>query len=323
MGRWDITANEKMKKLLSILLIACFIISCDSTSKIEKDAKQTCNELFTELAKDPSSVNLSNFRTVYKTDSICILHLVFTAKNGLGVETSDDMEYIYFIGDDNKIYDSYVDLSDNDSIYVEETALNILKKGTFYESLDYTNAMKHRVITQLNDEGRIIGSPNDVVNIEPLVKTGKWELKYYRDEFGEFGNNSYLVLDGSGVFSNSATTNSEMSAILFVDKESVSLRLVEYRSSVVKDDDLFDLKVKDKDGEITKFNLYNTKSGYMYFRNYTSTYLKETHYDDIMKILKKEGVIRCSGIMHNSYSSSSYTFSFNLDGFNEAISYVK
>lgn len=302
------------------MLIACCFISCDSTSKIEKEAKQKCNDLFTELAKDPSSVKLTDFRTVYKTDSLCILHLVFTAKNGLGVETSDDMEYIYFIGSDNKAYESYVDLSSNDSIFLNETTLNLLKKGTFYEELGYASAIKHRVITQLNDEGRVVGNPNESVSIEPLVKTGKWELKYYKDEFGEYGNSSYLVLTGNGVFSNSATTNSEMSAILFVDKGSISLRLVEYRSSVVKDDDFFNLKVKDASESITKFKLYNTKSGYMYFTD--DSYFGQ-QYTDMLNILKKEGTIRCSGEMYNSYSSSSYTFSFNLDGFNEAISYVK
>ena len=302
-------------------MIACLFLACNQpTSKIERDAQEQCRQLFTDLAKDPSSVKLTDFRTVYCTDSICILHLVFTAKNGLGVETSDDVEYIYFVNNDNNIYESYVDLSENDSVYLNETALNALKKGTFYNDLDYANAIKQRVISQLNDEGRVVGNPSEVVNIEPLMKTGKWELKYYRDEFGEYGNNSYLVLTGTGVFSNSATTNSEMSAILFVDKSSISLRLVEYRSSVVKDDDFFNLKVKSSDGNITQFELYNTTDGYMYFTD--SNYLGQ-RYTNMLNILKNEGTIRCSGIMSNKYSSSSYTFSFNIDGFNEAISYVK
>lgn len=309
-----------MKKILFILFLACCFVACDNTPKIEKEAKLRCNDLFMELAKDPSSVKLSNFRAVYTTDSICILHLVFTAKNGLGVETSDDVEYIYFIGDDNKIYESYVDLSENDSVFLNKAALDMQKKGSFYEGFNYDKAIKHRVITQLNEEGRVVGNPNEIVDIKPLVQTGKWEIKYYKNEFGEYSDNSYLVLTGTGVFSNSATTNSDMSAILFVDKESVSLRLIEYRSSVVKDDDSFDLKIKDTAGEIISFKLYNTKSGYIYFTN--SSYFGK-NYDKIINILNKEGVIRCSGVMYDSYSSSSYTFSFNLSGYGEAIKYVK
>ena len=149
-----------MRKIPFILLLALLVSACNSTPKIEKVAQEQCTKLFTELAKDPSSVKLTDFRTVYRTDSICILHLVFTAKNGLGVETSDDMEYIYFISNDNKAYESYIDLSSNDSVFLNEVALNLLKKGTFYEELDYANAIKHRVISQLNDEGRVVDNPN-------------------------------------------------------------------------------------------------------------------------------------------------------------------
>ena len=308
-----------MKKFTFIFLLACLVAACNTTPKIEKAAQDQCSKLFTELAKDPESVKLTDFRTVYKTDSICILHLVFTAKNGLGMETSDNMEYIYYIGEDGNIYESYVDLSQNDSIYLNETELNNIKKLTFYSDLNYEDAMKHRIISQLNEEGRNVNTPDAVVNLKPLVNTGKWTLKYYKDEFGEYSNDKYLVLSGSGVFSNSATTNSEMSAILFVDKENISLRLIEYRSSVVKDDDSFEMKVKDSNGEITKFSLYNTKSGYIYFSN--SSYFGN-NYDKIKKVLEKEGVIRCSGTMYDSYSSSSYTFSFDLTGYKEALSFL-
>lgn len=308
-----------MKKLLFVLSLVCFLSACDKTAKIEKAAQDQCNKFFMEIAKDPESVKLSDFRTVYATDSMCILHLVFTAKNGLGVESSDDVEYIYFMGEDNNIYESYIDLSENDSIYLSEAELDNYKKLTFYSDLNYSDALKHRVISQLNENGRIVGNPSGEVNLKPLVSTGKWTLKYYEDEFGERSNEKYLVLRGSGVFSNSAATNREMSAILFVDKESVSLRLVEYSSSVVKNDYSFDMKVKDSDGEISKFSLYNSKSGYINFSN--SSYFGN-NYDKILKILDKEGVIRCSGTLYSNYSSSSYTFSFDLTGYKEALKFL-
>lgn len=295
------------------------VTACSTTPKIEKNAQEQCTKLFTELAKDPSSVKLSDFRTVYRTDSICILHLVFTAKNGLGVETSDDMEYIYFIGENNNVYESYVDLSENDSIFMNEQALNAIKPYTFYKNLNYSNALKQRVIAQLNESGRVVGNPSAIVDLEPLVKTGKWTLKYYKDEFGEYGDEKYLVLRGNGVFSNSATTNSEMSAILFVDKDGVSMRLIEYKSSVVKDDDSFDLKIKDANGEVTNYSLYNSKSGYIYFTN--SSYFGNNA-DKIRKLLDQEGIIRCSGKMYDSYSSSSYTFTFDLSGYKAALTFL-
>ncbi len=308
-----------MKKILFLVSAVVLLSACSSDAKVEKAAKEQCNKLFVEIAKDPSSVKLSDFRTVYKTDSLCILHLVFTAKNGLGVENSDDMEYLYYVGQDGNQYESYLDLSQRDSIFLNEDQMEVEKANTFYANLDYANAMKHRVICELNENGRVVGDSKADVHIESVVKTGKWELKQYKDEFGQEAGDKYMVLWGTGTFSNSAATNSEMSAVLFVDKNSVSLRLVEYKSSVVKDDDSFDLKLKDKDGIITNFKLYNTSSGYIPFTN--SDYFGK-RYDDIMKVLNKEGIVYCSGVMHNSYSSSSYTFSLNLDGFKEAYKYI-
>lgn len=152
-------------------------------------------------------------------------------------------------------------------------------------------------------------------DIESPVNTGEWELEYYQDEFGEITEKSYIELVGSGVFSNYAATDKEMSAILIVDKSSISLRLVEYQRWVMKEEAIFDLKIKDSNGNITKFRLRNTKSGYIKFTN--------SNYTNMLNILKNEGTIRCSGELYNSYRSNPYTFSFNLDGFNEALSLVK
>ena len=151
--------------------------------------------------------------------------------------------------------------------------------------------------------------------IDPPINTGEWNIEYYQDEFGEVTNNSYIELVGSGIFSNYAATDKEMSAILIVDKSSISLSLVEYRHWVMKEDAIFDLKIKDSNENITKFRLRNTRSGSIKFTN--------NNYTKMMSILKNEGTIRCSGELHNSYRSNPYTFSFNLDGFNEALSLVK
>lgn len=152
-------------------------------------------------------------------------------------------------------------------------------------------------------------------DIEPPVNTGEWELEYYKNEFGEITDKSYIVLVGNGVFSNSATTDDEMSAILLVDQSSISLQLVEYNWHVVKEDYPFNLKIKDANGNIIKFRLHNTKSGYIRFTN--------NNYTNMLTFLKNEGTIRCSGEMHRFSRINPYTFSFNLDGFNEALSLVK
>ena len=308
-----------MKKIF-FLIIACIMISCESVTKIEKEAKESCSKMLMELAKDPTSVQLTNFRTVYQTDSVCILHLVFSAQNNLGVMVSDEMEYIYYV-DNTQKYEVCVNLNEQDSIFLNEEELNKIKQYTFYYHLNYHDAIKHRVITQLNKKGRVVGHLNEPVNLSPLVNTGKWELKYYKNEFGEYTNEKYLTIEGVGTFSNSAATNSELTALLFVEKNSIALRLIEYNYLVVKNDDWFSMKIKDSNENIEYFNeMWNNSHGNIYFYDSKSF---GYNYEKILKILQKEGIIRCNGRMSNEYSSSTYTFSFDINGYNEALKYIK
>ena len=87
--------------------------SCSKSAKLEKVAKEQMEATFKEIARDPSSVSLSNIETVYSDDSLCILHCDFSAKNGLGAEVKDKCEYI-FISSNGKNYESYMEISKNE-----------------------------------------------------------------------------------------------------------------------------------------------------------------------------------------------------------------
>ena len=50
-----------------------------------------------ELAKDPSSVQISDIKTMYANDSICILHFKFSAKNSFGAMRTSMYEYVYLV----------------------------------------------------------------------------------------------------------------------------------------------------------------------------------------------------------------------------------
>ena len=72
-----------------------------------------------ELAKDPSSIQISNVETKFNNDSICILHFKFSGKNGFGGVSSSEIEYIYLIHtrDGNKTkWESVRKLNDKKSI---------------------------------------------------------------------------------------------------------------------------------------------------------------------------------------------------------------
>ena len=90
-------------KLFSLIFISAFlIVSCSKSSQLEKAALKQMEETMKEIAKDPSSVQLTNIKTVYSCDSICIIHYDFAAKNGFGGVSSEKMEYIYLLKADSK-----------------------------------------------------------------------------------------------------------------------------------------------------------------------------------------------------------------------------
>lgn len=63
----------------------------------------------------------------------------------------------------------------------------------------------------------------------------KWEVANYVDEFGDLTGDKFLseiIYDGK--FSNSATTNSELTIKFLVDKDEVNIKLFEYGSKLVK-----------------------------------------------------------------------------------------
>lgn len=77
-----------------------------------------------ELAKDPSSIQITNVETMFSNDSICILHFKFTGKNGFGGVSSDEMEYIYL-----KTYDSEKKIVYKETAFKLDDTESILSKA--------------------------------------------------------------------------------------------------------------------------------------------------------------------------------------------------
>lgn len=312
----------KTLKILSTTMLATMVIllvtSCSQSAKLEKAAKEQMEATFTELARDPSSVQLSNIETVYSDDSLCILHCDFSAKNGLGAEVKDKCEYI-FISSNGKYYESYMEINKNEEgVFVSQEKYEKEKKGTIYESLPYEAGLRYFAAIHVNGKGREAGvKDGEAFNIPVPTGTGSWELRAYQDEFGEKGSQKYLLLMGSGVFSNSATTNSRMSAILYVDKDEFSFKLIEYDSSVAKNDHSYTYRIKDSDGDVYEMTLYNSESS-----GQMSTWGSE-HFKKMEEILSKGGSITVSVRERNAYSTpDTYLFRLNVDGYTKAKIYL-
>lgn len=313
----------KRLRVLSMLMLASmsmpFMTSCSESAQMERAAKEQMEATFKEMARDPSSVNLSNIETVYSDDSLCIIHCDVSAKNGLGAEVKDRCEYIY-INSDGKNYESYMEINKNEEgVFVSPEKYNKEKKGTIYESLSYEAGLRYLAAIYVNGKGREAGvKEGDEVNIPVPTGTGSWELRAYQDEFGEKGTQKYLLLMGSGVFSNSATTNSNMTAILYMDKDDFSFKLIEYDSSVVKSDDSYRYRIKDSDGDVYEMTLYNSdSSGQM-------GSLESENMKKMEEILAKGGTITVSVIERNAYSTpDTYLFKLNVEGYAKAKSFLK
>lgn len=311
---------KKTYLFLTMMMSMAFLslmTSCSKSAKLEKAAKEQMEATFKEMARDPSSVILSNIETVYSDDSLCIIHCDFSAKNGLGAEVKDKCEYI-FIRSEGKNYESYMEINNDDCIFVSKEKYEKNKKGTIYESLPYEAGLRYLAAIYVNGKGREAGvKDGGDFNIPVPTGTGSWEVRAFEDEFGEKGTQKYLLLIGSGVFSNSATTNSKMTAILYVDKDSFSFKLIEYDSSVVKNDNSFTYRIKDSDGDVYEMTMYNSdSSGQMYTWSSENTKKME-------EILSKGGVITVSVTERNAYSTpSTYLFKLKVDGYTKAKSFL-
>lgn len=310
-----------MRHLTSLMVILAVLIltACSQSQKTSSEARTSMEALVKELAKNPESVKIDNVNAVYQNDSLSILHFDFTAKNGLGMESTDKMEYIYLIQGDKK-YEAIHELA-ADSVYVDNPTWEKNRKGNIYENLEYDAALRYLAAIFINGNGRVVGDKarENEVKIEVPTGTGAWELKRYSDSFGEETDDKYLVLMGDGVFSNSATTNSNLKVVFFIDGNGFSFRLFEYGSSPVKDDDAtYVTRIKDSEGNVHDFRLWNSgQSGQIgSFYNGTEDYQK------IVDILKKGGDIIVL-MNYSKYGQSDYRFKLNVDGFEKAMKLVK
>lgn len=99
---------------------------------------------------------------------------------------------------------------------------------------------------------------------EPKSDTGIWELMAYSDEFGFPTNKKYIVNKGVciGTFSNSATTNSQLHAVVFCQENrgyhQIKIRFAEYGKYIVKNPTSknvwFNFVMMDSSGEKQYFN---------------------------------------------------------------------
>lgn len=85
-----------MKKVL-YLLVTVLLLSCGQVGQksIEDRATEQLKKTMKEALNNPDDATLSGVRTVYQSDSLCIIDFTLKAKNGEGKMISQSVEYIY------------------------------------------------------------------------------------------------------------------------------------------------------------------------------------------------------------------------------------
>ena len=111
-------------KLVGFIICVSLVSMFGCTNGLESEAKKQMEETMKELAKDPSSIQISNVETMFSDDSICILHFKFSGKNGFGGVSSDEMEYVYLT-----YHDSENEFITKETVFELDKQTSILQKA--------------------------------------------------------------------------------------------------------------------------------------------------------------------------------------------------
>ena len=135
-----------------------------------------------------------------------------------------------------------------------------------------------------------------------------WGINESKDDFGDLTGDKYgVVVNVPGTFSNSATTNSKLTAVtFFIDNASdMYIKLLEYGSHKVSFSDEFGkLKIKDDAGNIHSIKCFQSPPGLWFSNKYR---------DELVNLLKTNNKLKCYYVEYSKYGSSS-TYKFTLTG---------
>jgi hypothetical protein len=153
------------------------------------------------------------------------------------------------------------------------------------------------------------------IRLENLNNTGIWEVGYYVDDFGEPTKDAYIKNKDIlfGVFSNSATQNSDLAVKFLISNSSdISIQLYEYaRPNPVKaySSDSYTVLIQDKDSKRLELRAVN----YSDRLSFDKSNSKKLH-----KVLMKGGLIKFK-IVENDNNTTHYSFTIqNADWYDNA-----
>ncbi len=170
------------------------------------------------------------------------------------------------------------------------------------------------VVVDMRKKDQLSNSLPAHVSIPKLVAEkkeslgGLWKLEQFVDEFGDKVGEKYCTLPYvKGAFSNTATSGSNMFAKLFITKDRILFKLLEYDDVPVIGDDYFTILVKDSKGH--KSTLIGKQAGEHIV---ISDYYDSDDFVLFKSLLKKGGKMQF--VLKGEYESK-YRFTMNVDGY--------
>ena len=137
------------------------------------------------------------------------------------------------------------------------------------------------------------------------ISYGQWKTYEYKDEFGDLTGDTFEAFQASGIFSNSATTNSECGFLFKHDvDQSYTIVIYPYNGSTSErfvDNTFQVVKIKTDDG-IKTIQAFVTDRGEVYFSRESYTELRD--------IISKPGDYFFLLNYEDDYSDSRYRFKF-------------
>lgn len=167
------------------------------------------------------------------------------------------------------------------------------------------------------DKTNTVDDNSRMVTEEPDLNG--WEIGNYVDDFGDPIDQSYVLKQISGQFSNTAANNDKLSVIVLVDSTSLRFKLYEYGNMLVKAPslDVYYAKVKMPDGTDSLFYAYGSESGYIEI-SYNGRERETDDWDLIRQMLinREDIKIRFENLSDNH---SIYLFKIEGRGLSEAL----
>ena len=302
--------------LSAVITMTAMTFSCKQTKSeqitsktndaLVSEAKLSASKLVAAVnsTMDKNEYKVFDSKVVYSSDSLCILYL----KVGYDEKTASDNEYCYLSYKQKK----YELLGSVGRVFISEDEFKKSNNGKSYDETIFKKAVE-----EINRSGYLVGEPFKTLKDKIALdyEMGNWDIADYTDEFGDKDGGHFLVLIGSGEFSNTATTNSPLTVVLSYDarRNMFWFKLMEYNQTLIRDNNMYTYKIKDSAGKYGTATLYCKDSGTMEL-----TLEKDSAaYAMILKGLLRDGDMSFN-VHRQSGLANEYKFKLNVTGFNEA-----